>query len=193
MASMIISASTPQDKNPETWSKKQVNEWFNKKEWLNGWKPQPDVSVNKRSLAIQYIKNKAVWDKVFNFLKSSDLKNLAVGRIEIEGNKAYALVSEYQSKEKAQTRYESHKKYIDIQHIISGQEQMGITTADKVTVAEPYNAEKDIAFFTYEGGDYIKATPANFLVFFPDDVHRPSIKVENNEPIKKIVVKIAVE
>jgi YhcH/YjgK/YiaL family protein len=70
---------------------------------------------------------------------------------------------------------------------------MGITTLDKVEVDEPYDSEKDLAFYKYEGGDYVKATPENFMIFFPEDVHRPSIKVDENVPVKKGVVKILIE
>ena len=70
---------------------------------------------------------------------------------------------------------------------------MGITTFDKVTVDEPYNEENDIAFYIYGGGRYSLATPENFLIFFPSDIHRPSVMDEKSEKVKKIVVKIPVE
>jgi YhcH/YjgK/YiaL family protein len=70
---------------------------------------------------------------------------------------------------------------------------MGLTTLDKVTVKEPYSEEKDIAFYDFDGGDYLKATPENFFLFFPEDVHRPSITTGDSVLIKKIVVKILIE
>ena len=70
---------------------------------------------------------------------------------------------------------------------------MGITPLEKVAVSEPYNPESDLAFYTFEGGKYVEANPKNFLVFFPEDVHRPCIKLNESVPVKKIVVKILVE
>ena len=69
---------------------------------------------------------------------------------------------------------------------------MGITTREKVAVDEEYNEEKDIVFYKSESGDYRLATPRNFLVFFPDDMHRPSVSTGDSVLVKKVVVKVKV-
>ncbi|MCG6188282.1 YhcH/YjgK/YiaL family protein [Maribellus maritimus] len=185
-----FSACTPKQEDPENWTNEQVDEWFEKKEWLNGWGVKPDESINKRSFAIDYFKNKKHWDQAFQFLKSSDLINLPVGRQDLEGDHLYISVDEYTTKDKKDTRYESHRKYIDIQYVIEGEEMMGLTTLDKVEITEPYNEEKDIAFYSFDGGEYIKATPENFVLFFPEDAHRPMMEAGANSKVKKIVVKV---
>lgn len=192
---MIIAfaACTTNSPNPEKWTDEVVNSWFEKQEWLNGWQVKPDDSVNKRNLAIYYHKNPRHWNQAFQFLNSSDLKNLPLGKQELEGKHLFISVDEYVSKDKIETRYESHKKYIDIQYVIEGEELMGLTTLDNVEITEPYSEEKDIAFYAFDGGEYIKATPGNFLVFFPEDVHRPMLKANENSRVKKIVVKILIE
>jgi YhcH/YjgK/YiaL family protein len=187
-----MTACTTKQANPEKWTNEEVNSWFQKKDWLNGWQVQPDESINKRSLAIQYFKNKKHWDQAFTFLKNSDLKNLPLGKQELDGDSLYVSVDEYITKDKEDTRFESHRKYIDIQYIIEGEEMMGLAPLDKVEseVVEPYNAEKDIAFYQFDGGEYITATPKNFVLFFPTDAHRPTMKVDENMKIRKIVVKV---
>jgi len=192
---MTFTTCTTKQVNPEKWTTEELNSWFNNKEWLNGWQVQPVESINKRSLAIQYFKNKKHWDQAFTFLKNSDLKNLPLGKQELDGDSLYVSVDEYITKDKKDTRFESHRKYIDIQYIIEGEEMMGFAPLDKVKphVVEPYNAEKDIAFYKYDGGKYITATPKNFVIFFPTDAHRPSMKVNENEKVKKIVVKVMVK
>ncbi|HEY5534887.1 MAG TPA: hypothetical protein VIL99_08150, partial [Ignavibacteria bacterium] len=47
--------------DPTTWSSKQVDKWFAKGEWSQGWTVTPDASINKRELAISYFKNKERW------------------------------------------------------------------------------------------------------------------------------------
>jgi YhcH/YjgK/YiaL family protein len=192
---MIIAfaACTSNSTNPEKWTDDEVNTWFEKQEWLNGWQVKPDESVNRRTLAVYYHKNSRHWDQAFQFLKSSDLKNLPLGKQELEGKHLFISVDEYVSKDKIETRYESHKKYIDIQYVIEGEELIGLTTLDNVEITEPYSVEKDITFYAFDGGEYLKATPGNFLIFFPEDVHRPMIKVNENSKVKKIVVKILME
>lgn len=193
MIILMTSACSNTNTNPEKWSDEEVDAWFNKKEWLNGWDVSPDLSVNKRNMAIYYYKNPRHWDQAFQFLKTADLKNLPVGTQELEGKHLYVAVSEYKAKEKADTRYESHRKYIDIQYVIQGEEIIGHTSLDNVKVVEPYNEEKDIAFYEYDGGDYSTATPKNFFIFFPDDAHRPSISAGDTTMVKKLVVKVMIE
>ncbi len=182
-----------QPKNPEKWTDAEVDLWFTKQEWLAGWQVKPDASINKRNLAIYYHKNPKHWEQAFRFLKDADLKNLPVGTQELEGKHLFVAVSEYNSKELNETKYESHKKYIDIQYVISGEEKMGLTTLDQVKIAGTYDEEKDLAFYNSNKGEYHQATPDNFLVFFPEDVHRPSVKVGESVPVKKAVVKLLIE
>ncbi len=190
---ILTTMSCSNQKNPEKWSDEEVNNWFQKHEWLEGWNVQPDASINKRSLAINYFKNPVHWKQAFQFLKTANLNALPLGKQYLEGDHLNISVAEYIPKPKKETRYESHKKYIDIQYVIRGEELMGMTTLDKAEVVEPYNEENDIAFYDYDGGNYIKATPANFLVFFPEDAHRPSITTGDTTMVKKIVVKVLIE
>lgn len=189
---MTSSCSNNQTK-PEKWTDEEVDAWYNKKDCLAGWNVAPDNSLNKRNFAIYYHKNPRHWDQAFQFLKTADLKNLPVGTQELEGKHLFVSVSEYQGKNRADALYESHRKYIDIQYVIEGKEIIGRTSLDKVKVVEPYNEEKDIAFYEYDGGDYMEATPQNFFIFLPDDAHRPSISAGDSSMVKKLVVKILIE
>jgi len=193
MTILTVGACSDKKTDPAKWSEEEINAWFEKKEWLGGWNVQPDASVNRRTLAILYHKNPRHWDQTFHFMKSANLKNLPLGKQELEGEHLFVSVAEYYGKQKPDALYESHKKYIDIQYVAEGEEIIGLTTLDKVTVKEPYNEEKDIAFYEFEGGQYMKATPGNFFLFFPEDVHRPSITTGDSVLIKKIVVKILIE
>lgn len=179
--------------NPEKWTDEEVDSWFAKKDWLAGWQVKPDASINKRSLAIYYHKNPKHWEQAFHFLNDADLKNLPIGTQELEGKHLFVAVSEYNSKDLNETKYESHKKYIDIQYVISGTEKMGLTRLDEVQLDGNYDEEKDLAFYVSDKGEYHTATPGNFLVFFPDDVHRPSVKAGESVLVKKAVVKLLIE
>lgn len=186
-----ITSST--NTNPEKWADEEVNIWFKKKEWLQGWEVNPDASINRRKFAIEYHKNPKLWNQAFAFIKQADLNNLTEGKQELKGENLFIAVGNYLTKDKSETKYEAHKKYIDIQYVISGEEQIGLTTLDKVAFLESYNAEKDLIFYSFEGGDYLKADPGNFLIFFPEDVHRPSIKTGESVAVKKLVVKLLIE
>ena len=180
--------------DPSTWTKKQVDEWFEKGEWANGWKTKPDGSINRKEFAIAYFKNKERWDKAFEFLKNSDLTTLAPKRYNIDGDNLYATISEYQSKNETDVKFETHKKYIDIQYVISGTELMSLAPmADKKDVTTPYDGNRDIEYMTVSKFSGYPATSANFFLFFPSDIHRPSVKVAESVPVRKVVIKVKID
>jgi YhcH/YjgK/YiaL family protein len=167
----------------------QVNEWYQKKEWLGGVQLQPHETINKTIFAKQYQLNKSYWDKAFAFLKSHDLETLAVGRYDIDGDNVYAMVTENPTKDMDSTKWESHYNYLDLHLVIRGEEKIGIAPVSKLVVTMAYDASKDLANYSGEGKFYI-ASPGTFFLFFPGEAHRPNITTNGNKPDKKLVIKI---
>ena len=170
-------------------TKKQVNEWYQKKEWLSGLQWQPHESVNKAVFARQYQVNKTYWDKAFAFLKDNDLQTKAVGRYAIDGDNVYAMITENPTKDMDSTKWESHRNYIDLQSVIKGEEKIGVADITKLTITMPFDASKDLMNYSGDGNFYT-AVPGTFFLFFPSDAHRPGITTSSNKPDKKIVIKI---
>jgi YhcH/YjgK/YiaL family protein len=180
--------------DPSKWSTAETEKWFEKHEWLNGWNVTPDASINKKELAAYYFKNKERWDKAFAFLKTSDLEKLEPKRYNIDGDNLYATISEAMTKNEEDTKFEAHRKYIDIQHVILGAEQMSITPmADKQDEVAAYDPAKDVEFMTVKGTSSYEATPDKFFIFFPSDIHRPSVKIGENKMVRKVVVKLRID
>jgi YhcH/YjgK/YiaL family protein len=170
-------------------SKHKVRKWFNKKEWLNGANLTPHSAINKMEFARQYSLNKTYWDKAFSFLKEKDLKTLATGKYPVDGTNVFATVTEDPSKDFDKTQWESHRKYIDLQYVITGEEKMGKNPFGELNVTKPYDETKDVANYSGEGKIYM--VPAGtFMLFFPSDAHRPNITPGGNKAVKKIVIKI---
>jgi YhcH/YjgK/YiaL family protein len=173
------------------WPAKKANKWFKKKEWLNGAPFTPHASIDKVEFAKEYHLNQAYWDKAFAFLKNTDLKTLSNGRHNIDGDNVYATVQESPTKDLDKTAFESHRKYIDLQLVITGEENMGKAPLSSVTVSKPYDERTDLANYTGDGKIY--TVPAGtFMLFFPKDAHRPNITPGGNKADKKIVIKIKV-
>lgn len=194
MFSMTFSCSQPgKPTNPEKWSEKELSEWFSKGEWKSGWKAIPDGSINQKELAIQYFRNPERWEKAFNFLKSERLDTLAPGIYELGGKNVYAIVQEYNTKTEEMSRFEAHRQYADIQHMISGEERIGVLPLDFTTVAEPYDSIKDIVFLTADTNHFRLSSPERFFVLFPGDAHRPGVETGTIAGVKKIVVKVKVD
>ncbi|HSU52098.1 MAG TPA: YhcH/YjgK/YiaL family protein [Segetibacter sp.] len=178
-----------QNNETETLSTKQVENWYKKKDWLNGLKLQPHESVNKQEFYRQYQANKSYWDMAFAFLKNQDLNTIAKGKYPIDGDNVYASVTMDSTKDFNKTNWESHRKYIDLQYIIDGEEKIGVAPIAEAKVTNEYNEKKEVANYTAEGKFY-SAKPGTFFLFFPSDVHRPSVTPGGNKPVKKIVIKI---
>ena len=173
------------------WNEKSATKWVHSKEWKNGLKLKVHLSVNSIVFAEQYHKNKAVWDKAFVFLRDSDLLTLKPGKYVIDGDNVYATITEAPSKTFEQSAWESHRKYIDLQYVIKGKEKIGVAPIGSATVIKPYDDTRDATNYTAEGVYYI-AEPDTFFLFFPGDAHRPNIKVDGYDVVKKLVIKIKV-
>jgi YhcH/YjgK/YiaL family protein len=167
-------------------------EWFEKGSWKDGWAAVPDESINKEEFIRQYSVNPERWQKAFRFLGGTDLKTIAVGRYELEGNDLYVNISEYITKDEKDAKCEAHHQYVDIQYLISGEEKISVVPLADTKDATPYDEEKDIYFMQPDYDKYYLATPDRFFIFFPGDAHRPSVKVKENAPVKKAVVKLKI-
>ena len=129
--------------------------------------------------------------KGFDFLRTTDLDSLPSGKHDIEGDTIFALVQEYQTKPLEDCKLESHKKYIDIQYVIRGEEIMGITTQNNQKIIE-VNEEKDYTF--YEGTtSLVRVSKGMFTIFFPDDLHQPCVHTESAAEVKKVVIKVLIK
>jgi|GEM_PF-39676 len=186
--SLTVAAMGQQTKS---WTKKSAAKWMKSNDWKNGLTLEVHPSVNEVAFAEQYHKNKAEWDKAFAFMRDQDLSALKPDKYVIDGDQVYAMITEAPSKTFEQSAWESHRKYIDIQYVIRGEEKIGVVPLAKATVSKPYDEAKDFANYTAEGEYYI-AKPGTFFLFFPGDVHRPNIKVDGYDVVKKLVIKVRV-
>ncbi|HVS91798.1 MAG TPA: YhcH/YjgK/YiaL family protein [Mucilaginibacter sp.] len=183
MSAAVIAQTNSNEKNT-------AEQWVESKVWADGLKIGLYPQVNAVEFKKQYEANKATWQKVFKFLAdSAKLSTLAPGQYPIDGKNAYATITYAPSKTFEASKWESHQKYIDLQYVINGEEKIGVAPVSGATVTEPYNEKKDVAHY-YSEGTYYVATPKEFFLFFPADAHRPNIKVDGYDNVKKLVIKI---
>ena len=126
----------------------------------------------------------------FDFLKAPGAAELPVGRHEIRGDRLFAIVGKDQGKGRDKARLEAHRKYIDIQYVVSGDEWIG--WRDLKTCRESglgYSAGKEIEFYTAAPTKWFRFPPGSFAIFFPEDAHAP---LAGEGPVHKVVVKVAI-
>jgi biofilm protein TabA len=139
----------------------------------------------------RYVPLHAGFAKAFAFLRRADLKGLPLGKYELDGDRVYAMVAKEPGRGKEDDLLEAHQKYIDIQYILAGVDEMGWkSTATCTRPSGDYDSEADVRFFADAPDAWIATRPGAFVVFFPEDGHLPLI---SSGEIHKIVVKIAVD
>lgn len=135
-------------------------------------------------------------EKAVAFVRTLD-KNTPDGRQEL-GNKMYANVMTYTTREEAVTFLEIHKKYVDLQVVIEGCEALCACEKSSLDVQEEYKEEEDYAFLTpaeeRKPLSRLELVPGTFALFFPQDAHIGQRAGKGGcMPIKKVVVKIPLE
>jgi len=129
--------------------------------------------------------------RAFDFLLRPDLKELPAGKYEIDGGSVYAIVAREAGRRKEDALLETHERYIDIQLVLAGTDEMG--WKPRSLCKHPfgkYDQKNDEQIFTDEPDAWISAQSGTFVIFFPEDAHMPLI---SSEPIHKVIVKIAVK
>lgn len=168
----------------------KCQKWVDSREWANGWNVNPDESIDAAEWMSQYEKNKELWDKLFAFLAQTDVNTLEPGKIVLVPGRLWVNVLEYTPKDADNTKAEAHRNFIDLQYTYEGNELMGLT--DKVEEIEPYNDVKDVTKYRPVGNnEYVPAAPDRFFLYFPKDLHQPSVASCANPGVShKIVGKI---
>jgi len=139
----------------------------------------------------KYLSLHPAFAKAFAFLQQNDMTKIEQIKHVIDGDQLFCSVATSQGRKREEGLLEAHRKYIDIQYVISGKEEMGFKpVADCKQVKEAYSAEKDIAFYSDAPEQWIPVPPGSFIIFFPEDAHAPLI---GEGDILKAVVKVAVE
>lgn len=131
--------------------------------------------------------------EAFAFIREYLKHPLADGRYPLDGEAAYALVQSYETVPAEMKKWESHRKYIDVQFIAQGGEAMGYAPADALALAGDYLPEKDFQGYEDGPGTALRCAPGTFVIFWPGDAHRPGCVLDGASAVKKVVVKLAIE
>jgi len=132
-------------------------------------------------------------DKAIDYALSTDLTALAVGKQDIDGKNITINRQSYTGKPAADCAAENHNDYLDLQIVLKGTEGFGYADIGNPTLKtlDPYNKEKDVTKYTCVDETVYTMTEGSFAIVFPEDVHRPQIKI-NEGTIEKAVIKIRI-
>lgn len=131
-----------------------------------------------------------LFPRAFEYIRDTDLHQLAPGVHPIIEGKLFAIVEHVPGRTREAAKLECHRRYIDIQLVLSGTDEMGWKTlADCHDPLDEYSAERDIRFFNDAPSTWITTPPDCFCIFFPEDAHAPLV---SDSFIRKVIFKIAV-
>jgi len=133
--------------------------------------------------------------KAIAYLTDTDFTALPDGVYEIDGRRMFAQVFTYTSKPKDACKPELHRKYLDVQFWISGEELCGIAPASGVGNCTEEIHERDLYFYDgVRNEGFLHPYTGCYAVFFPNDVHRPGVCLDNTPlTYRKVVVKVSTE
>jgi len=132
--------------------------------------------------------------QAFDFLFQMRGRDLPEGRIEIAGDEVYALSLIYETLVPGvEIILEAHRKYIDVQYVVHGEEVIGWAHTDRLIQTVPYDPEKDVWHGMISRNDLtpVRLSTGQLAVLYPTDAHAPKLAAGMPMQIKKIVVKVA--
>lgn len=86
---------------------------------------------------------------------------------------------------------EAHRKFLDLQYIVKGQEVVGWAPLETLTPTIPFSEEKDIGMYTGKC-DFLRIGEGYCYVVFPEDAHMPGRHLKAPNDFQKIVIKLKV-
>lgn len=127
--------------------------------------------------------------RAFAHIRSTDFFSFAPGRYPIIGDELIAIVEQVPAKTKEMAKLEAHRRYIDIQLVLEGDETMGWKPlTDCLNPVSDHSEERDIRFFHDAPASYVPVPPDHFCIFFPEDAHAPLV---GTGTVRKVIFKVA--
>ena len=132
--------------------------------------------------------------RALDALSDPVLQSQPDGRYDIDGDRLYCLVQRYTTRTADRCNLESHRKYIDVQLIVSGEEEILHAEPDGLAVRQHYDPAVDKALYhPVEGMTRLRLRGGQFVVFFPHDAHMACLQAGGPREVHKIVAKVRLD
>ena len=131
-------------------------------------------------------------DFAIHYIKNLDKSNLEVGIYSVN-DFLYLSVQEYDTKDEKDCVTESHRKYVDVQWVVKGEEAICVSDISRLQLEKGYCDDIDVAIWE-PSPDMMRMvlTAGGYAVFYPEHAHRGCIAVNNTARVKKIVGKVRI-
>ena len=131
--------------------------------------------------------------RILAFLRQIDPAHFQPQKVALDGADLTARLTEYDTRDRADVRPETHDCHYDLVLLLEGKENIYLDFRSDFTPAEPYCAEKDITYYQHQKERItVCMQPGLFLFFAPQDVHRPYCHCDGKSHVKKVTFKIRI-
>ena len=132
-----------------------------------------------------------LFHRAFEFLRSTRLADLPSGKLEIDGDRIFAMIAKGPGHSREQAKLEVHRAYVDIQVAVAGVDEIGWKSLPLCAAPEgEYDAETDVQLFADAPDAWMAVGSGAFAVFYPEDAHAPMV---SDGELHKVVVKVLVD
>ncbi len=138
----------------------------------------------------QYTRSVPELFEAVKFAERVRKENLPVGKYPLEHG--FVLVQEGMTRSFEEGDFEVHRKYLDVQIIVAGQEYVEYADIKDLDVKVPFDEEKDLALMKGVGSRML-ITPGVFYLLYPEDGHKPCCHFDTPTHYKKVLAKIAID
>lgn len=129
--------------------------------------------------------------RVFDYLATTDIEALEIGRHDIEGDSLFVNVSELELRPIEAAHLEVHNRYVDVQVVVGGEECFGWSERCHCHEAEgEFDAERDILFYADKPQTFYTLRTGQFTILFPEDAHAPML---GEGRVRKLIFKVALD
>lgn len=127
-----------------------------------------------------------------DYLKTTDLTQLELGRHDVAGDKVFVFRQDNTLNAQPNNSFEYHKRYLDLQFLLDGNENFRYTRKAEGE-DKPFDSESDIGFVTSHQAYDLELTDGAFVMVFPGEYHQPSQLGRGGSLVQKVVVKILID
>ena len=128
--------------------------------------------------------------EVMKFAEKVKKENIPAGKYPIQNG--FVLVQEGQTRRFEEADFEVHRKYLDIQILVSGTEYVEYADIKDLETKVPFDEEKDLELMD-GAGCKIQIKPDMFYVLYPSDGLKPSCHENTATNYKKVLAKIKID
>ncbi|MDH3360709.1 MAG: YhcH/YjgK/YiaL family protein [Desulfobulbaceae bacterium] len=124
------------------------------------------------------------------YLRNTDFSEMPLGKHAIDGERIFAIVDKYQTIPGTEVELEGHRRFIDVQYLVSGSELIGYAPLKGQTILKEYDQAEDFLLCHGEAS-FVRISTGMFAILFPHDLHMPCIG-EPPTTVRKVVVKVMI-